>query len=76
MKKKLIMFIVMVVIVLVGITFVDVKTYIRYSNPLMDITASYYEKTVNGTTVILVKLLKSKFSYTGMAMYSQNLDGM
>ena len=43
--------IVVVVIVTAGITFTGVQTYIRYSNPQMDITASYYEKSVNCTTV-------------------------
>lgn len=51
MKKKLIVFIVVVVIVLAGITFVVVKTYMRYSNPLMDVTTRFYEKTVNSTSV-------------------------
>lgn len=43
--------IVVAVIVIAGIAFVGVQTYMRYSNPQTDITASYYEKTVNSTTV-------------------------
>ena len=38
------------VVVLAGFTFIDVSTYLRYSNPVIDITASYYEKTVNCST--------------------------
>ena len=41
--------IVIVVIVLVSITFVGVRTYMRYSNPQADVTASYYEKTLNSS---------------------------
>lgn len=58
--KKRIMFIVVIVIVLAGITFVAVKTYIHYSNPLMDVTASYYEKTVNSTTVNVGDIVEVK----------------
>ena len=36
---------------LAGVVYLGVNTYLRYSNPLMDITASYYEKTVNSTAV-------------------------
>jgi hypothetical protein len=36
--------------VLSGLTFIGASTYLRYSNPAMDITASYYEKTVNCST--------------------------
>ena len=44
--------IVVVVIVLAGLTFVGVQTYVRYSNPAMDVAPSpYYEKTTNGTAV-------------------------
>jgi hypothetical protein len=38
-------------VALAYVVYFGVNTYVRYSNPLMDITASYYEKTVNGTTV-------------------------
>ena len=31
--------------------FVGVQTFWRYSNPAMDVTASYFEKTTNGTAV-------------------------
>ena len=40
-----------VAVALAGIVYFGVNTFLRYSNPVMDITASYYEKTVNGTTV-------------------------
>ena len=46
-----ILFIVVVLIVLSGVSFVCVRTYVRYSNPASDISASYFEKTVNDTTV-------------------------
>jgi hypothetical protein len=36
--------------VLAGFTFIGATTYLRYSNPAMDITAGYYEKTVNCST--------------------------
>jgi len=38
------------VVVLSGFTFLGVNTYLRYSNPAMDTTACYYEKTVNCST--------------------------
>lgn len=38
------------VVFLAGFTFLGVSTYLRYSNPVMDITASYYEKTLNCST--------------------------
>jgi hypothetical protein len=60
MKKKLIMLIAVVVIALSGITFVGIKTYIRYANPLMDITASYYEKNVNSSTVNVGDIVEVK----------------
>ena len=37
------------VIVLSSIIFVGARTYMRFSNPQEDITASYYEKTLNST---------------------------
>ena len=42
---------VVVAVALAGTVFIGVSTYLRYSNPPADITACYYEKTVNGTTV-------------------------
>jgi hypothetical protein len=50
-KPYWITFILVVAVALAAVTFLGVNTYIRYSNPLMDVTASYYEKTVNSTTV-------------------------
>ena len=38
------------VVVLAGFAFLGVRTYLRYSNPVMDITASYYEKNLNYST--------------------------
>ena len=43
--------IVVVLIVLSGVGFVCVRTYVRFSNPATDVSASYFEKTVNDTTV-------------------------
>ena len=44
--------IVVVVIVLVGVAFVGVRTYLHYSNPALDVVPSpYYEKTTNSSTV-------------------------
>jgi len=56
------------VVALAGIVYIGVNTYLRYSNPLMDITASYYEKTVNSTTagvgdVVEVKVLVGWHGY-------------
>jgi hypothetical protein len=40
------------VVLLAGIIFVGARTYMRYSNPAMDVAPSpYYEKTTNSTTV-------------------------
>ena len=52
--------IVVVMIVLFGIAFLGVQTYMRYSNPQTDITASYYEKTVNSTTVEIGDVIEVK----------------
>lgn len=38
------------VVVLSGFTFQGVNAYLRYSNPALDTTACYYEKTVNCST--------------------------
>jgi len=38
------------VVALAGFTFLGVNTYLRYSNPAMDTTACYYEKTLNCST--------------------------
>jgi hypothetical protein len=35
---------------LIVVAFVGVQTYGRYSNPQMDLTTSYFEKTINCTT--------------------------
>ena len=43
--------IVAVVFLLSSITFVGVRVYMRYSNPQLDVTASYYEKTSNSTAM-------------------------
>jgi hypothetical protein len=40
-----------VAVALAGTVFIGASTYLRYSNPPADITACYYEKTVNNTTV-------------------------
>jgi hypothetical protein len=40
-----------VLIVLSSVAFVGVRTYLRYIDPKADVTASYFEKTVNNTTV-------------------------
>lgn len=37
-------------IAVVSVVYFSVQTYLRYSNPQMDITASYYEKTLNCST--------------------------
>jgi len=42
---------VVVAVALAGTVFIGVSTYLRYSNPPVDITACYYEKTVNSTTL-------------------------
>ena len=42
--------IVAVLIVLSSVAFVGVRTYLRYSDPKADVTASYFEKTVNCST--------------------------
>jgi hypothetical protein len=44
-------FTLVVAVALAGVVYFSVNTYLRYSNPRMDITASYFEKTVNSTSV-------------------------
>ena len=53
-------FMLVVVVALVAVAFVGVRTYMRYSNPLTDITASYYEKTSNSTTVDVGEVVEVK----------------
>lgn len=60
--------IVIVMIVLFSITFVSVRTYMRYSNPQADVTASYFEKTLNSSKasvgdVVEVKVLVEWHGY-------------
>lgn len=43
--------IVAVLILLSSVAFVGVRTYLRYRDPKADVTASYFEKTVNSTTI-------------------------
>jgi hypothetical protein len=43
--------IVAVLIVLCSVAFVGGRTYIRYIDPKADVKASYFEKTVNSTTI-------------------------
>ena len=51
--------IVVVVIVLVGVAFVGVRTFMHYSNPALDVAPSpYYEKTTNSTTVGIGDILE------------------
>lgn len=49
-----------VAVALAGVVYFGVNTYLRYSNPLMDITASYSEKTVSSTTVNLGDVVEVK----------------
>ena len=44
-------FTLLVTVALAGVIYFGVNTYLRYSYPQRDITANYYEKTVNVTTV-------------------------
>ena len=39
------------VIAIVFVAYSGVQTYIRWSNPQLDVTASYFEKTLNSTSV-------------------------
>ena len=49
------------VVVLAGITFVGVRTYMHYSNPAMDVAPSpYYEKATNSTTVDIGDIVEVK----------------
>jgi hypothetical protein len=41
------------VIALAFAAYAGVQTYLRYSNPRLDVTASYYEKSLNCTTAIV-----------------------
>ena len=44
-------FTLVIAITIASVLYFGVNTYLRYSNPRMDITANYYEKTVNSTMV-------------------------
>jgi hypothetical protein len=50
-KPRWIAFTLVVVFSLAAVIFVGVRTYMRYNDPLADVTANYYEKTVNSTSV-------------------------
>ncbi len=43
--------VVAVVVLLAGATFFATRTYLRYSNPASDVTACYFQKTTNSTTL-------------------------
>lgn len=52
-------------IVIVGsafATYTGVQTYLRYSNPQLDVTASYYEKTLNCSTASLGDIVEVEVS--------------
>ena len=49
-KPALIAFSLVAVIALVFAVYAGVQTYLRYSNPQLDVTASYFEKTANCST--------------------------
>ncbi len=49
-RPKWIAFTLATIIILSSLVFVGARTYIRYSNPQADITASYFEKSLNCTT--------------------------
>ena len=49
-----------VAVALAGVVYFGVTTYLRYGNPVMDITASYYEKSVNSTTVSMGDVVEVK----------------
>jgi hypothetical protein len=46
-KPIWIAFILVSVVALAFVTYAGVQTYLRYSNPRLDVTASYFEKTLN-----------------------------
>ena len=67
-KPTWIAFTLVAVIALAFVAFASVQTYIRYSNPQADITASYYEKSLNCTTanvgdIVEVKVLVGWHGY-------------
>jgi hypothetical protein len=49
-KPQWVAFTLVVVIALAFASYAGVQTYMRYSNPRLDVTASYYEKSLNCTT--------------------------
>ena len=49
-----------VAVAIAGFVYLGVNTYFRYSSPLMDITANYYEKTVNGTSISIGDVVEVK----------------
>ena len=67
-KPTWIAFTLVAVIALSFIAFAGVQTYIRYSNPQADVTASYYEKSLNRTIanvgdIVEVKVLVGWHGY-------------
>jgi hypothetical protein len=48
------------VIALAFATYTGVQTYLRYSNPQADVTASYYEKSLNCTTASVGDIIEVK----------------
>jgi hypothetical protein len=49
-KPQWVAFTLVAVIALAFASYAGVQTYMRYSNPRLDVTASYYEKSLNCTT--------------------------
>ena len=67
-KPSWIAFTLVVLVALAFGTYTGVQTYLRYSNPSLDVTASYYEKSLNCSTanvgdVIEVKVLVGWHGY-------------
>ena len=67
-KPTWIAFTLVAVIALAFVTFAGVQTYLRYSNPRLDVTNSYYEKSLNCSTasvgdVVEVKVLVGWHGY-------------
>ena len=67
-KPTWIAFTLVAMIALAFATYTGVQTYLRYSNPRLDVTASYYEKSLNCTQassgdVVEVKVLVNWHGY-------------
>ncbi len=59
-KPRWIVFTLIGIIALSSVTFLGIRTYIRYSNPQLDVTAAYFEKSSNCSTASVGDIVEVK----------------